>query len=154
MIDHSWYRRPEGIPDGPSAGGVVVRQEAGQALVALAQEKEFEDYVLPKGHIEPGESVEDAALREIEEEVGITDLQLVELLGVRERLSYSKQEWKRTHYFLFTTQQAEGTPTDSERHEQMQWFPLDQLPGIFWPEQKALLEENRDRIVRLLDAGE
>ena len=97
--------------------------------------------------------MEEAARREIEEEVGVSDLRLVELLGVLERLDYDKQEWKTTHYFLFTTEQVDAMPTDVEQHDQMRWFPLDDLPELFWPEQMALLEESRDRIVEMASAS-
>lgn len=150
IIDKSWYQRPPHVPAGNTAGGVVVRREGRRVFVALAKEQEFEEYVLPKGHVDEGENVEQAARREIEEEVGIADLHLLEFLGVRERLSLDRNEWKRTHYFLFITEQVDAKPTETDKHEEMGWFPLDNLPALFWPEQKALLEENRDRILGLV----
>ena len=141
------------MPARAAAGGVVVRLEQGRVMVALAVERGLDAYVLPKGHVDPGESAEEAARREIEEEVGVSDLRLVELLGVLERLDYDKREWKPTHYFLFTTEQVEATPTDIEQHDQMRWFPLDGLPELFWPEQRALLEKSRDRIVEVASAS-
>ena len=151
MIDESWYKRPDGVPDSLSAGGVVVRLERGRLMVALAQELEFDEYVLPKGHVDPGESEAEAARREVEEEVGISELHLVQSLGVLERLGYDKLEWKKTHYFLFATTQVDATPTDTEKHKAMRWFPLDMLPHMLWPEQIELLEKNRDRIVELVN---
>lgn len=56
-----------------SAGGVVVRRTPhgeGYELVAV-QRARHDDWSLPKGHIEEGESREEAALREVEEETGI-----------------------------------------------------------------------------------
>lgn len=153
-IDESWYQKPKGAATLTASGGVVARVEAGRILVAFAVEQEFDDYVLPKGHVDPGESVEEAARREIAEEVGVTDLHLVAPLGTRDRLSYDKTEWKTTHYFLFTTRQVEVTPTHTEQHQEMGWFPLDELPPIFWPEQRALIEENRESIERLVAGQE
>ena len=150
-IDKSWYQKPDGVPGRTAAGGVVVRQEGARLFVALAQEKGHSGYVLPKGHVDPGESVEEAARREIEEEVGVTDLRLVEPLGARERLSYDKREWKTTYYFLYLTRQVEAVPTHREQHDVMGWFPLERLPRIIWPEQIALLEENRRRIAAAID---
>ena len=150
-IDESWYQRPKGVETRTSAGGVVARLDAGRVLIAFAVEQQFNDaYVLPKGHVDPGETTEEAARREIAEEVGVTDLQLVTTLGVLDRLSYDKSEWKKTHYYLFATRQVHATPTDKLFHHKMAWFPLDELPTMIWPEQRSLLEVNRKNIEHLI----
>lgn len=146
QVDDSWYVRPDGLPESHTAGGVVVRKQAGVVWVALAQEKIYDDYVLPKGHVEWGESVIEAARREIGEEVGISDLKLVEKLGVKTRLDFKKTEWKITHYFLYITNQEEAVPTHTEQHETMHWVPLDPVPKFFWPEQQDLVTHFKDRI--------
>ncbi len=153
MIDESWYRRPSGVAEHTNAGGVVVRRERGRLYVALIREALLPALVLPKGHVEPNETLDRAARREIAEESGITDLTLVGELAVRERLDYEKQSWGKTHYFLFVTTQARGAPTDPVHHpEEVHWFPLDALPAMFWPEQRELLETNRGRIISLLSS--
>jgi 8-oxo-dGTP pyrophosphatase MutT (NUDIX family) len=149
MIDDSWYQRPPGIPEAVSAGGVVIRQDNGTVFVAAVEEVHRSDrpeYVLPKGHLEAGETIEEAARREIEEEAGLTDLTLLAELGVLERLAFSKRSWKITHYFLYVTEQVDGKPTDLHKDYQLRWFPLDELPLFFWPEQKTLIESNRELI--------
>jgi ADP-ribose pyrophosphatase YjhB (NUDIX family) len=149
MIDESWYRRPAGIAEHVSAGGVIARVEKGRVWLALLREGELPDYILPKGHVEAGEDLETAARREIGEESGLTDLRLVGELGMRERLDFAKRAWKKTHYFLFVTHQVDGTPTDTLHDYRLEWFPLDALPSLFWPEQRALIEANREKIRRL-----
>lgn len=141
QIDDSWYRRPPGIGTHDSAGGVIVRPEAETLLVALMREGGRESYSLPKGHVEPGERLEDAARREIEEETGIRGLVLLGPLGVRERLDFERTSWKRTHYFLFLA----GAPAP-EAEAAATWLPLDALPPMFWPEQRELLLTERERI--------
>ena len=154
MIDASWYQRLPGIPEHISAGGIIARSENGVVLVALIRELDHPNFVLPKGHLEEGESPEGAARREIEEESGITDLKFIRELGVRERMDFSKRSWKKTHFFLFLTQQIEGTPSDSHHHHHSpEWFPIDELPAMFWPEQKELIENNRNKIVAELKQG-
>ncbi|HUS17712.1 MAG TPA: NUDIX domain-containing protein [Chloroflexia bacterium] len=55
-----------------SAGGVPVRRGAGGAWEVLCLERpRYGDCSLPKGHLEPGESATEAALRELEEETGV-----------------------------------------------------------------------------------
>ena len=93
-----------------------------------------------------GEDLIQAARREIEEEAGLSELHLVRKLGTRERLSYDKKVWLVTHYFLFTTSQTEGTPTDAEHGYKLCWFPMEELPLLLWPEQTELINTYRDVI--------
>lgn len=151
MIDETWYKRPPGVREHLSAGGIVARAENGRVYVALVGEKGLSKFVLPKGHVEAGESLEQAAVREIAEEAGLSQLKLVAPLGIRERLDFGKQAWKKTHYFLFVTGQVDGTPTDKKHHYKVGWFPLDEIPDLFWPEQTQLIKDNRDTIVELLN---
>jgi 8-oxo-dGTP pyrophosphatase MutT (NUDIX family) len=146
MIDDSWYQRPPGLPEHESAGGVIVRQAGGRLFIALVGEDQLSGYVLPKGHVEPGESAEIAARREIEEEAGISDLRLLAELGVRERQDFRKSSWKKTYYYLYATDQVEGRPTDPHHSYHLHWHPLDEPLPLFWPEQKELVESNRDVI--------
>ncbi len=148
-IDHTWYQRPPNLPETVSAGGVIVRLAGNTPYVAVVQEGKLPKYVLPKGTVEPGETLDVTAQREVAEEAGLTDLKLIAKLGERQRLAYSKDCWKITHYFLFTTEQTQGVPTDTTREYHLFWFPLNDLPDLFWPEQTDLIHENRDRIYRL-----
>lgn len=151
-VDASWYVRPEGVPDRFTAGGVVVRELEGRVLVAFAREADPQQpgYVLPKGGVDAGEDLLTAARREILEETGLGDLTLLGKLGVLQRLSFYKDLWQVIHLFLYATSQADGTPTDSEYHDDVYWFPIDDLPPMMWPEQRRLLEERPHDIERSL----
>jgi ADP-ribose pyrophosphatase YjhB (NUDIX family) len=148
-INSSWYRRPKGIKLRVSAGGIVVRAENGQGLVALTREGDWPLFVLPKGGVEAGETLEEAARREIEEEAGLSDLELLGYLGTRERLNFARNRWMTVHYFLFRTRQVSGEPTDPKHHSGVSWFAPDGLPSMLWPEQQALIEEMAERIQAL-----
>ena len=150
-IDSSWYTRPEKIRESVSAGGIVVRIEDRQAWIALVREMPLSEYILPKGQVEAGEGIEAAALREIEEEAGLSDLQFEAYLGERQRLNYAKDRWKIIHYFLFITRQTAGAPTDPSHDYRCEWFPTDALPEFFWPEQRQLVLETLAVIRSLLD---
>lgn len=151
-IDDSWYHRLPNLVEEVSAGGIVARRAGSEVYVALIREKGAPHYVLPKGRLEPNESIEQAAHREIAEEAGITRLRLLADLGSRERLSSSKRRWKKVHYFLFQTDQIQADPARLERDNHTDWFPLHRLPDLYWPEQKALIDFNRDRIYQLLSS--
>ena len=55
-----------------SAGGVAIRNENGRVEVAIIQTSKEGRWQLPKGLIDPGETPEQAAMREVREEAGIT----------------------------------------------------------------------------------
>ncbi len=63
MVDQSWYTKPPGVREDLSAGGVVLRREAGKWLVALVKEAGLSSHFLPKGRVEAGEELEAAARR-------------------------------------------------------------------------------------------
>ncbi len=150
IIDQSWYKRPAGVPIHQTAGGVIARLENGQIYIALIRDGNYSGYLLPKGRIEPGEGRKQAARREIAEEAGLSNLKFITKLGIRKRLNYSKTSWKKTHYFLFVTSQVTGQPTDLHHIYHLEWFPLRELPPMFWLEQRELLESQRDKIEKLV----
>jgi len=153
-IDESWYIKPKykKFPSSVAAGGVVVRKDEGKLLIALIGTDYYKNYMLPKGRQEDGEEIESTARREIAEETGLSNLELICKLGIKERLSFEKNDWKAIHYYLFKTDKIFGKQ-DLQRGEEdlkLGWFDLDNLPFLFWPEQKELIEENKKRIKKLL----
>ena len=54
-----------------AAGGVVVRERDGGTEVLVVHRPKYDDWTFPKGKAEPGESDEECALREVEEETGL-----------------------------------------------------------------------------------
>lgn len=84
-----------------SAGGVVYRTIEGKREIQLIQDR-YGKITLPKGKLERGETVEQAALREIEEETGIKGriLNVLEVVGYRYVNPEGKSVDKEVHYFL------------------------------------------------------
>ncbi|HRH23196.1 MAG TPA: bifunctional class I SAM-dependent methyltransferase/NUDIX hydrolase [Candidatus Magasanikbacteria bacterium] len=120
----------------PSAGGVVVRKEGEKYFVALERDTNLEksDYwFIPKGHLDPGETLEEAARREISEEVGVIDLSYERFLIKTERKEYIGDEWKNMYYFLYTTEQIELQPKKAKAHDrkhEAKWIDLFQKEPI------------------------
>jgi len=84
---------------------------------------------LPKGHVEPevGETVSEAAKREVQEEAGISSLSVKDQLGVT-KYSFQAEEAlvrKTVHYFLMTTDQKKLTPQAEENLLAAEWQPID-----------------------------
>jgi 8-oxo-dGTP pyrophosphatase MutT (NUDIX family) len=55
-----------------AAGGVVCRRAGDDVEVVLVHRRRYDDWTFPKGKAYPGESDQDCALREVEEETGLT----------------------------------------------------------------------------------
>lgn len=97
-----------------SAGGVVLNNKG----LVLVVSQGGTSWSLPKGHIEEGEDVLVAAKREIYEESGVTDLELVKDLGSYQRTAIDRPEELKTIYiFLFKTNEIELQPVDSHNPE-------------------------------------
>lgn len=102
-----------------SAGGVVI--DGGGRVLLVSQHGT--SWSLPKGHVEEGEGLLEAARREIYEESGVSELELVRGLGSYRRHRIGRDggedesELKTIHMFLFTTSEAGLKPLDPENPE-------------------------------------
>jgi 8-oxo-dGTP pyrophosphatase MutT (NUDIX family) len=112
-----------------SAGGLVVRRMRGRAYIAAVRVKDGTVLALPKGHIEPGESGSDTAVREVREETGV-DGRLVEKLDDI-RYWYTRdgaRVLKVVSFFLLAYRS--GSVRDYQRAEVdgAEWIPLAEAP--------------------------
>ncbi|MBI1758089.1 MAG: NUDIX hydrolase [Actinobacteria bacterium] len=130
-----------------SAGGIVVDHSGDRPLVAVIGRRGRQArmaWSLPKGHLEPGETPEDAAVREVAEETGITG-QIVDSLG---EISYwfvanGRRVHKTVHHYLMIAQHGELSDDDIEV-EAVAWVPLDELPGrLAYADERALAARAR-----------
>lgn len=99
--------------------------------------EEWKGYTLPGGHIEPGESVVDAVVREMKEETGLT-IKSPRLCGVKQ----FPIEGGRYLVFLFETDEFEGEVADSEEGE-MHWVKVSELS-------KVNLVEDFDELIEVM----
>lgn len=134
-------------PEAVSAGGVIVRVNANTIEVLLLRDKRYDAWTLPKGHVEQGEVLEQAALREINEEAGVTEASVLFELGSFRRYVEKTQEWKTIHYFLMNTSSDQPLGKYENEYMETQWFPVLQLPKMYLPEQEKVITENRDKII-------
>ena len=81
-----------------AAGGVVVRETGDGSEVLVVHRPRYDDWTFPKGKAEPGESDEDCALREVQEETGLR-CELVRELPETSYLDAHRRP-KRVRYWL------------------------------------------------------
>lgn len=112
------------------AGGIVLGE---RGTIAMIRNRGGSGaWLFPKGHIEPGESDEAAARREVEEETGLTNLELIDDLGTYERYGMridgadNLDALKEIHMFLFAAEpHAELVP--AHEIEEARWVSLSHI---------------------------
>jgi 8-oxo-dGTP pyrophosphatase MutT (NUDIX family) len=112
-----------------SAGGLVVRRMRGRPFIAAVRVKEGTVLALPKGHIEPGESGAETAVREVREETGI-DSRLVEKLDDI-RYWYTRDDarvLKVVSFFLLAYRSGSLRDYQREEVDGAEWIPLEEAP--------------------------
>ena len=131
-----------------SAGGLVVNREGKILLV----NQRGSSWSLPKGHVDLGEEPLDAAIREINEESGISELQFIKTLGaygrykIGKNTSEDKTEWKVLLFFLFKTKQNELNPKDPQ-NPQARWVHPDEVEALLThPKDKVFFKSIRTQI--------
>ncbi len=92
-----------------------------QILLQDRQKTDWRGYALPGGHVEPGESIVEAVIREVREETGLT-VSAPKLCGVKQ----FPITGGRYLVFLFRADRFTGTLTSSPEG-QMHWVPRDSL---------------------------
>ena len=136
--------------DEVSAGGLVIDFSGTKGLLIgrLDQKDENREkllWSLPKGHIEEGETPEQAAIREVAEETGIESA-ISRELGVIDFwfMAGGKRIHKTVHHFLFKEVGGSLSPQITEVDE-VRWFPLDQIVELLaYPDEKKLIAKSGD----------
>ena len=133
----------ENIKQAVSAGGVVVRRINKVPHILLIRDKHYNDWVLPKGHQEPDETLEETAKREVLEEARIDNVGIIKPLGVYKRFVPRANENKTIHYFLMKPDRDFDIKKDlSTGTDEIAWHPIDNLPSLYLEEQKDVIEKN------------
>jgi 8-oxo-dGTP diphosphatase len=100
-----------------AAGGVVRRPAGDHVELLLVHRPRYGDWALPKGKLEPGESEEEAALREVEEETGF----LCELEGELGTNSYTDAHGQLKTVRYFAMKPVSGAFRPSDEVDEIRW---------------------------------
>lgn len=119
-------------PDEVSAGGVVI-DDQGRTVVIIPTRRAASGAkvtALPKGHIEPGEDAETAALREVREEAGI-QAEVIEKLGdVRYWYQRSGRSIPKQVSFFMMRYVGGDTADHDDEVEVARWVPLEEAERL------------------------
>ena len=134
------------------AGGGLVYNKKGEVLFIFRNGK----WDLPKGGTEKKETIEDTAIREVEEETGVTGLQIIKKLQKTYHIFKRNGQYKLkvTHWFEMQTD-FEGTPVGQadEGIEKVAWLNAEQIEEALknsYENIKLLFEEERFEEEKLL----
>ena len=125
-----------------SAGGLVLDSQHRAALIGRTNSHGNLTWSLPKGHLEEGESLEAAAVREVTEETGIAG-RVVAPLGVIDFYFTAEGQriHKTVHHYLLLAESGELNSDDVEVDE-VAWVPLAELPDrLAYADERRLIAQ-------------
>jgi 8-oxo-dGTP pyrophosphatase MutT (NUDIX family) len=122
-----------------SAGFIVFRVSAGRREYLVMRDRSY--WSFPKGHLEEGEDELAAAHREVREEVGLTDLEVI--AGFRRELRYplrgSGVEKLSVYFPARCAGDAEFAPAEAS---EVRWLPPEEaLPLLGFPDAQQMLRD-------------
>ena len=130
-----------------SAGGVIYKKEDGETLILLSQHSQHHGWVFPKGLINEKETKEQAALREVREEVGVEGKIVRALNPVTYWYVMEGEKIRKTvYYFIMEFAGGDISKHDYEM-EKVEWLPKEKIEErltyesdkIVWREAKELI---------------
>jgi len=128
-----------------SAGGVIFRVVNDEFEVALISRRRV--WCLPKGLIEKGETVEEAALREVREETGLEG-EIVEKIGeINYNFFRGKRYSKTVHFFLLKCVGGSVRNHDFEA-DKVEWFPASRVLRILTYVNERKIFEKAEEILK------
>jgi 8-oxo-dGTP pyrophosphatase MutT (NUDIX family) len=140
--------------DQVSAGGVAFRRIDSEVQVAVVSVKPSLRWQLPKGIVDPGETFEVTAVREVREEAGI-ETELIELLETvqywYQRVQYGKhiRYHKYVHFYLLSYKSGNVEDHDHEVAES-RWVSLEEaLEMLAFKSERDVVEKAREKIMAM-----
>lgn len=121
------------------AAGGVVRNNKTDALLFIFRNGIWD---LPKGKIENGETPQEGALREIEEECCIRNMEIESQLSPTYHIyfAYEKYWIKKTYWFALTSSQIELQPQKEENISEATWFSENKIESVRKNTFKSILD--------------
>lgn len=119
-----------------AAGGLLWRPTASGHEIAVIRREKYQDWTLPKGKLDPGETWEQAALREMREETGFK----ARLLGFAGAVAYGTDKGPKVVRYWHMVPDGPPGPIENEVAE-LVWMPLpDARQRLDYDLERAILE--------------
>ena len=110
-------------------------QDGDRYLLQHRLKKDWPGFTLPGGHIEPGESIVDAVIREVKEETGLT-LKKYQYRGL---ITFVSNQWGTEYMHLFTATEYEGEIKECDEGN-LEWVPKSKIEQLnLWEGDKIFL---------------
>jgi 8-oxo-dGTP pyrophosphatase MutT (NUDIX family) len=119
--------RPASLQKQTSAGGVIFKKNENSVQIILISVRNGQSWCLPKGIVDKGETTEEAALREVSEETGLTG-RIIDKLGDINYWYYIKEEnikCRKTVYFYLMEYVSGDTADHDMEVDKAEWFSLE-----------------------------
>ena len=110
----------------PAAGAVLYRTDGDSRLCAVVHRPRYDDWSLPKGKVDAGESLPVTAVREIAEETGFTAV-LPSRIGTT---GYPLKENTRKEVTYWSAMAREGTFEPNSEVDEIRWLPVEQAKDL------------------------
>jgi 8-oxo-dGTP diphosphatase len=123
-----------------AAGGLVLDGHGPGTRVLVVHRPAYDDWTLPKGHVEPDERLEAAAVREVHEETGVRGLVVSHLGATTHPVG---DTIKHVHWFLMRPDAGSADPRERIADEEVDaavWWPLaEAIRRLTYPSERQLL---------------
>ncbi|MEK7566962.1 MAG: transcription antitermination factor NusB [Patescibacteria group bacterium] len=123
---------PSKLPQEDLGGGVVYRREKGKLRFAMVHDV-FGYWTLSKGHLESGEDVREGTTRELKEELGLKNINLIDEIGVNEYIASDPKIGpvrRRVSYFLVETEDKDLVLGPSGGLDDARWFDAEEMDSL------------------------
>lgn len=121
------------------AGAVIVRERSSiqEVLLEYRERDYLKDWTFPKGGVEPGETPEETAKREILEETGLE----IELIKSLPEILYHNSHDGDVRVKMFLAKPLTNTLHAELTHDKVEWVPFEQVSGrLSYPNLKEYFE--------------
>lgn len=119
-----------------AAGGIIFKNGRGPSRVAIVHRPGYDDWTFPKGKVDGDETLEEAALREVEEETGFR-CRLVRPLGCT---SYVDRRGRDKVACYWVMEPVGGRFRESSEVDELRWATIDEaLDTLTYARDRALL---------------